>query len=293
MTVHPTQSPADFMSAAPKSVTGSSPWATRYASELRRVFLEHAARAPRTLQQHLGPSELGVVCDRQVVGKMAALPVTNHVADPWPSIRGTALHAWAADAFDEDNVRRNSLRWVTETRVEPHPDHPGTADLYDAVEWAVDDHKFLGASSMAKIRKIVAAMSWEERADSWPRKYLVQLLLYGLGYLRIGLPVRRVVLAAYPATAASLDGLYVADLDFTTDGYQLLPEVAALLTEVFSQTANRRQLADQLLAQQIRLEDVAMLPDSDECYFCPFYRPQAAKDSGPGCPGTATVNRDQ
>jgi hypothetical protein len=272
-----TQSPTDFMAAAPKSVSGSSPWATRYASELRRVLMEHAARAPRTVQQHLGPSELGVSCDRQVVGKMAALPQTNHVSDPWPSIRGTALHAWAADAFDEDNIRRNVLRWVTETKVTPHPDHPGTADLYDAFEQAVDDHKFLGESSMAKIRK------------GWPRKYKVQLMLYGLGYVLLGLPVRRVVIAAYPATAASLDGLYVRDLEFTSDGFTLLPENEQLLREVFAQTEQRRAMADQLLAQKLRFEDVPMDPSSDECFFCPFYRPQAAKDSGPGCPGTAAA----
>jgi len=143
------------------------------------------------------------------------------------------------------------------------------------VEQCVDDHKFLGESSMTKIRK------------GWPRKYKVQLMLYGLGYVLLGLPVRRVVIAAYPATAASLDGLYVRDLEFTSDGYELLPENAALLREVFEQTERRRALADQLLAQKLRFEDVAMDPDSDECFFCPFYRPQAAKDNGPGCPGTA------
>ncbi|WP_050760888.1 hypothetical protein [Aeromicrobium marinum] len=271
-------SPTEFMSAAPKSVSGSSPWAARYAIELRRVFLDHAARAPRTLQQHLGPSELGVECDRQVVGKMAALPTTNHVADPWPSIRGTALHAWAADAFTEDNERRGLLRWVAENPVVPHPDHPGTSDLYDAVEQSVDDHKFLGESSMAKIRK------------GWPRKYLVQLLLYGLGYLNLGLPVRRVVVAAYPATAASLDGLYVRDHEFTSDGYTLLPENVDLLELVFRQTAERRALADQVLAGDLRIDAVNASPDNDECFFCPFYRPQSAKDSGPGCPGTAAAS---
>jgi len=270
-----TITPAAFMSSAPTPVGGSTPWASRYAAELRRVFLEHAARAPRTLQQHLGPSELGVACDRQVVGKMAALPATNHVADPWPSIVGTACHAWAADAFDADNVRRNVLRWVTETRVTPHPDHPGTADLYDAQERAVVDHKFLGESSMAKIRK------------GWPRHYKVQLLLYALGYHLLGLPVQRVALAAYPRTAASLDGLYVRDIAFTDEHGQILPEVVALLELVFTQTAERRRLADLLLEQRIRFEDVETAPDSDDCYFCPFYRPQAAKDSGPGCPGTA------
>lgn len=274
-----TISPSEFMSAAPKSVSGSSPWASLYASQIKRVILEHAARAPRTLQQHLGPSELGVECDRQVVGKFAALPATNHVSDPWPSIVGTACHAWAAEAFEADNLRQGVLRWVAEQKVEPHPDHPGTADLYDAVEQAVVDHKFLGESSMAKIRK------------DPPRKYVVQLLLYGLGYLNLGLPVKRVVLAAYPRTAATLDGLYVWERQFTevaqTGELQLTAENRELLEQVFTETAQRRQLAEQLINQQIRIEDVPVSPDGDECFFCPFYRPQAARDSGPGCPGTA------
>lgn len=284
-----TQSPADFMSAAPAPVGGSTPWASRYASELRRVFLEHAARAPRTLQQHLGPSELGVACDRQVAGKFAALPATNHVVDPWPSIVGTACHAWAADAFTADNQRRGLLRWVAEQKVTPHPDHPGTADLYDAVEQAVVDHKFLGATTLAKIRKIVAATLWRDRAKLWPRKYLVQLLLYGLGYYKLGLPVRRVVLAAYPRTAASLDGLYVAELEFSDEHGQILPEVLELLALVFDQTAERRAYASEITAGRLRLMDVPAVIDADECYFCPFYRPQAAKDSGPGCPGSAAA----
>ncbi|MFT4081159.1 MAG: hypothetical protein QM638_01105 [Nocardioides sp.] len=276
MTAFATPSPDDFMAAAPKSVSGSTPWASRYAAELRRVILEHAARAPRTLQQHLGPSELGVACDRQVVGKMAALPTTNHVADPWPSIVGTACHAWAERAFDADNMRGGLLRWVTETRVSPHPDHPGTADLYDAAEQAVVDHKFLGESSMAKVRK------------DPPRKYVRQLLLYGLGYWKLGLPVRRVVLAAYPRTAATLDGLYVWEHAFADEQGVIVPEALAALESTFAETAHRRALADELLAGRLRIEDVAAEPDSSECYFCPFYRPQAAKDGGAGCPGTST-----
>jgi len=242
------------------------------------VFLEHAAQAPRTLQQHLGPSELGVACDRQVVGKMAALPTTNHVMDPWPSIVGTACHAWAANAFEADNVRRGVLRWVAEQRVTPHPDHPGTADLYDAVEQAVVDHKFLGESSMAKVRK------------DPPRKYVVQLLLYGLGYFALGLPVRRVALAAYPRTAASLDGLYVWERRFIDETGQIAPENLELLSTVFRQTEQRRHLADQLLGGRLRFEDVTHEPDADECYFCSFYRPQSARDGGPGCPGAVGTN---
>lgn len=270
-------SPADFLAAAPataSSVNGSSPWATAYASEIRRVVLEHAARAPRTLQQHLGPSEIGVACDRQVAGKLAALPSTNHVSDPWPSIMGTAGHSWVEGAFDADNERRAYLRWVTETKVTPHPDHPGTADLYDAFERAVVDHKFLGKSSLAKVRK------------AWPRKYKVQLLLYGYGYHLLGLPVRRVVLVAYPRTEASLDNLYVSDLDFADDAGNVLPEVIELLNEVYADTARRRGQAERLVRGEIGLMAVPGAADDSDCFFCPFYRPQAAHDGGSGCPGT-------
>ncbi len=265
------------MAAAPKPIGGSSPWAARYAAELRRIIHEHAARAPRTLQQHLGPSELGSPCDRQVAGKMAALPATNHVSDPWPSIVGTACHAWAAEAFEGDNLRKGVLRWVAEQKVTPHPDHPGTADLYDAVEQAVVDHKFLGASSMQKIIK------------DPPRHYVVQLVLYGLGYIKMGLPVKRVALAAYPRTAASLDGLYVWDRELTTDGFNLTPENIRLIETVYADTARRRQQADQILAGRITLRDVRATPTDDGCYFCPFYRPQAARDDLSGCPGTVSA----
>lgn len=280
-------SPDAFMASAPRPVGGSSPWSARYAAELKRVFHDHAARAPRTLQQHLGPSELGVECDRQVAGKMAALPSTNHVSDPWPSIVGTACHAWAADAFEADNLRHGVVRWLAEQKVTPHPEHPGTADLYDGDEQAVVDHKFLGSSSMQKIRSgLVPGLALEALR---PRHYVVQLLLYGLGYLRLGLPVKRVVLAAYPRTEATLDGLYVWDREITGPDGQLLPEVVALLDQVFAVTVTRKDYAALIAGGHIQLGDVPATPDSDTCFFCPFYRPQAAKDSGPGCPGSVAA----
>jgi hypothetical protein len=182
---------------------------------------------------------------------------------------GTAVHAWLADAFTGDNDRRGP-RWLAEQRVTPHPDHPGTADLYDAAEQAVVDHKVLGESSMAKIRK------------DPPRRYVVQLLLYGQGYRNLGLPVRRVALAAYPRTAPSLDGLYVWERVHT-------PADDALIQEVFNQTAKRREWAGQILANTSSLRDIPADPSDDECFFCPFYRPQSARDNGFGCPGTITV----
>lgn len=269
-----TITPEAFLRAAQTStLSGSTPWASQYAAEIRRLWAADSARDPRSVQRRLGPSELGVACDRQVVGKMAGLAPTNHVHDPWPSIRGRALHSYAERVFGEDNQVRG-LRWLTEQRVTPHPEHPGTADLYDAAHQAVVDHKFLGASSMAKMR------------GEPPRKYRRQLYLYAHGYTLRGLPVRRTVLVAYPATAASLDGLYVHEWPYADASGALLPEVAAELADTLRETALRRGLAGEVAAGRLDIMSVPASPDPSECFFCPLYRPEAARDSGPGCPGT-------
>lgn len=260
---------AEFMKAAPKPLNGNSPWASRYAAEIRRVVNVTAADSPRSQQVHLGPSEIGHVCSRQVAGKLAGIPRTNHVMDPWPSIVGTAVHAWLEKAFRAENDRLGRIRWVPEARVTPIDGHAGTADLYDADEQAVDDHKCLGESSLAKIRSTAGP----------PQHYIVQLLLYARGYRRLGLPVRRVALLAYPRTQASLDGLYVWDRPYT-------PVDDELLDEVVAQLDIRKQWAAALIAGTAQFNDVPA-DTTDECHFCPYYRPQSARDGGPGCPGAA------
>lgn len=263
-------SPSEFMAAAraPRPLNGNSPWAAQYAGELREVVVQHAARLPRSLQKYLGPSELGHECDRQVVGKMAGEPRTNHVTDPWASIVGTALHAWFDEAFTADNVRRGVLRWLTERKVTPGPlvNNPGTADLYDALRLAVVDHKNLGDTTMGQLR-----------SHGPPRHYRVQLLLYGLGYHVLGLDVERVVIAAWPRTKSSLDQQYVWETKFSPDD--------PLLAEVFRQTAEREDMADLITDGLVTLNQIPATPSDHDCYFCDFYRPQAV-DGGPGCAGT-------
>lgn len=267
--------PADFMARAgrrPAPLTGSSDWAVRYASELRTIVTDHARRAPRNVQVHLGPSEIGVECDRQVVGKLLQLPTTNHVSDPWPSIVGTAVHAWLADCFTAYNSRYSDNRFLAEFRVVPHPEHSGTADLYDSRHRAVTDHKVLGPTSRAKVT-----------SGNLPIKYVIQLLLYARGYRNLGLPVDRVALAAYPRTESSLSGLYVWDREYT-------PEDDALIDKTFQRMDQRKLYAHAVRNQVIGIADVPTHPDDTECYFCPFYRPESSGSSVPysgvGCPGT-------
>lgn len=264
-----TVSVADAMggSRRPKPVNGNTPWAGRYAAELRQVITSHASRSARTLQKALGPSELGEECHRAVVGKMAGIGRTNHVSDPWPSIVGTAVHAWLEEAFSAENVRQGLTRWLTETRVTPLPlPNSGTGDLYDGAERAVVDWKNLGKTTLDKLRR-----------HGPPRKYRVQLKLYGLGFFHLGLPVERIVIAALPRTESTLDGMYVWEEPWALDD----PELA----QTFKETGLRTRLAEQVVAGHLDWMTVPAVPSDDGCYFCPYYRPEAT-DGGSGCPGT-------
>jgi hypothetical protein len=257
------------MSATPRGLESNSDWGRRYAHTLRGVITRQAQQAPRSQQVHLGPSEIGEACDRQVVGKLAGAPRTNHISDPWPSIVGTAVHAWLAEACNDDNRRDRTLRFLTEVAVAPHPGYAGHADLYDAEEAAVVDWKILGASSLSKVKS--------PKGPS--RRYQVQLLLYGAGFRALGLPVKRVVLAALPRTAATLDGMYIWDRVCT-------PADEELVREVLDRMAIRQEIAAWVRDGSMSLMQVPAHPDDDGCYFCPLYRAQSAYDGGPGCPGT-------
>ena len=269
------------MNDMPKSTHGSSPWAEQYGRTMKQLVKDRASRADRSMQRHLGPSELGEECDRQVVSKMAAMAKTNNVSDPWASVMGTAGHAWVEDMYKWDNRRRLAEgmpgRWIAEMKVTPDPGddpHPGTADLYDAEYLALVDHKFLGDTSRAKLI-----------AKGPKRVYYVQLLLYRRGYQNLGLPVNRIVLLAWPRTKSSLDDLYVWEHIPT-------PEDEVLVDKVIAQTKERQQVAELVKSGALNIMNVKPTPSDDSCMFCPLYRPQAAYDPSIfGCPGTLLKKR--
>lgn len=259
---------AHFAAQVPAMAGGNTAWAARYARELREIAIRQANRQPRNVQRTLGPSELGHICHRQIVSKMSGQQKTNHVADPWPSIVGTAVHAWLADKFRNENAINGVIRWVPEVRVTPDPLYPGTADLYDAYEKALVDHKVLGPTTMSEVQS----------AGGPPWHYVVQLLLYAQGYRNLGLRVDRVVLAAWPRTAPTLDSMYCWERPYEP------ARDDEIIRQVLALTALRRQVAEQVLAGQMPIEAVPRTPSKD-CYFCFVYRPQSALDGGPGCPG--------
>lgn len=241
-------SPAEYITATGPAVAtlGNTPWAVAMAGTIRALVERQAAGSARNVQVHLGPSELGVDCDRLIVGKLLGHPEVASM-DPWPSIVGTALHSWLESAFRTDDP----TRWLAERRVTPHRDHAGTMDLFDTESSAVIDHKCLGEYSMTKIRT---------RGPS--RQYQAQLALYALGAMRAGLQVDRVAIAAYPRQGPSLSGLYVWE-------HAMDAEMKRLLEQVFADTQRRKDQAAAVQGGVLAFESVPVSPGED-CTFCPF-----------------------
>lgn len=263
------------------AANGNTPWAIRYAAELREVVLRYAARLPRNTQRQLGPSELGHHCDRQLVGKMAGVEFShggNRLHDSWPSIVGTALHSFMEEAFTWETQWNANGRWLTECRVTPDPGaaqpHPGTADLFDIMTATLGDHKMQSEAIRTRLRR-----------DGPPYHYYIQTLLYALGYMHKGYNVQRVVIISWPRTKSSLDDMYVHERVITMDD---LREVDSVLDK----TVVREKLAKFVASGDLSFWDVPPTPSESDCQFCIFYNPAALQDgTNQGCPGLSLLKR--
>ncbi|HEX5119814.1 MAG TPA: hypothetical protein VFW65_31905 [Pseudonocardiaceae bacterium] len=232
------------------------------ADEIRSIVTDAARHAPRSLQTALGPSEIGEPCARKLAYRLMRHTETNAGSDPWPSIVGTAVHAWLADAFLAANDKLGRIRFLVEQRVTIRPGLVGTCDLYDFDREMVIDHKVPGTTSMATAKR-----------NGPSPGYIAQIHLYAYAFAQLGLPVRDVALALYPR-GGLLSGLW-------------------MWTAPYDQSIARQALArhDAILEAAVAL-DVEQRPGhyrefpkvvGHACTYCAFWKP--GRDSGDGCPG--------
>lgn len=225
--------------------------------------------APRSTQRAIGPSEIGDPCTRRVAYRVLDLPPVSGGGDPWPSIVGTAVHAWLADAFELDNNRLHRRRWLIENRVYLTDGISGTCDLYDTDTRTVIDHKILGTTPMQKVKR-----------EGPPERYRTQLHLYGYGYERAGIGVDRVALACFPR-GGYLDGMHV-----WSEPYE--PAIA--------EHALNRLASVTTACVQLRLDDPGnplwtLIPNEPGpgCAWCPMWRPGQPSTTS-GCSGELERN---
>lgn len=226
-------------------------------------LIQHTANnAPRSQQTQVGPSELGMLCERRLALKMLGADEVNTTADRWPSTIGTAVHTWLSNALLTDNDQLEAAgqppRWLVEQKVTIRPGLTGSCDAYDLYTHTVIDWKVVGTTSLKKYRRAGPG-----------QQYRTQAHLYGKGWANLGLPVKDVALVFLPRAGM------LPDTHFWSEPYN--PAVADDAVGRMDDLLAAMNDAD----HENNLEDfMAGLPrDTSMCGFCPFYSPNSATPS--------------
>lgn len=266
----PTQpAPAPASPAQPEAQAGEQDTPPSTVAELRDLLVNHEANSPRSVQKIIGPSEIGVACQRRLGYRILNFPQRRDTRVPWAPILGTALHAYIADMLTAHNEQLGRQRWIVEERVWPDDVISGSGDAFDTDTGTVIDWKLVGDNSLAKYRKQMRP------------EYRIQAHLYGLGHQRAGRDVRHVRIVC-------LHRSHDYDKSWEwTEPYN--PQVAAAALERVY--ATMQLLSDLGVDNTPALWAVVPATPTPDCRYCPYWRPGKPAD-GTGCPGdtAATAN---
>lgn len=247
-----------------------------FSREIIQMVRTFDASRPRSLQKHLGPSEIGAPCSRQLAYKLAGVLPVNDVADPWFPIIGTAVHAWLATALDwyQYNVlgfTPDDPRFLIENRV--HADSEGgyttsgSTDVYDTEYDRVVDWKIVGTTTMRKVLK------GETPAEKIGEQYRVQGMTYGKGWEQRGFRPKEVMIAFLPRSN------FLSKMQLVTLPYDRSVADAAQL---------RVGAIDGMVKAGIPPE---AFPAAGCTIWCPFIRPKVELGKT-SCPGHGEVQDD-
>lgn len=231
--------------------------------DLTDIILSAAKNSTRSRQVALGVSEVGNDCDLRIAYKMAGVPTTSNSPDPWPSVVGTAIHAWVEQAVRDYQAIHSIAEWLTELEVAPSPLVAGHTDLYHAPRALVLDWKFPSPDNLRKMRQEGPSL-----------QYQVQVQLYGLGHIKAGRKVDRVGVAAL-GRSGWLKDLYVWTTQFDR------PMAEAALQRVYDIGT---KVIEEYVVERNNWEAIPRTP-SRLCSWCPWFNETAAAPSQHGCPG--------
>lgn len=257
----------DFFTGFSAPSGALDPEAELLKRELTEIVLWNERESPRSKQVAIGPSELGVACDRRIAYKLANIPVVNDLSDPWPAVVGTAVHNWLESAVNGFQAVNGDRGWLTEMHVFPDPLVQGHSDVYNSRKKMIVDYKTAGTEVMRKVKK-----------GQIPEGYIKQIQIYGLGHVLAGRPVERVALAFFPRSGW-LDDMYVWQAPYDES------VARGALDRMY-------QIGYKLLDLEIennphRFEQIDATP-GDDCAFCSWLSRTAEPDVAAtqfGCPG--------
>ena len=237
--------------------------------DLLEVIRHAATSSPRSLQRAIGPSGVGTNCTRRLALQLLEAPQHNTTADKWPATVGVAVHAWLADAFNADNAARvaagQAPRWLTEQQVTIRTGLSGSCDLLDLQTMTVVDHKTVGVANLRKYR-----------ANGHPgQQYETQLMLYGMGWVNAGLPIRTVAVIFYPRSGVLRDSwMWTAPYD---------PAIAIAALDRMDSILAAANVAEHAGGLD---ELMRVLPrETSMCQHCDFYTADRSVAPSQGCNG--------
>lgn len=175
---------------------GGQRFAQLAVDEMFDAIHESMVNAPRSRQQLIGPSEIGVPCDRALLYKLAQHPEPPRPPGWKPQV-GTYCHAGMESVFSTQ--ARQDDGWLVEERllVGEIGGQPirGSCDLFSR-GGLVNDWKFVGTSKLKRVK-----------ADQYPGdQYRVQAHTYGKGWEDEGYPVQVVMITFLPRDGELRDG---------------------------------------------------------------------------------------
>lgn len=181
-------------------MTSHTDTATATLPDITAIIEDAILAKPRNHQRTIGPSELGMPCDRCLINVLAGNKPSAGAA--WLPALGTAVHEWLETVFINHLAASGSDRWIPEGHVtvgtidgQPITGH---SDLYDTVTGTVVDYKIVGVMSLRQARAEGPKLTYQRQAH-----------LYGRGWVNAGYPVNHVAIWYLPRNGVRVgDGLY-------------------------------------------------------------------------------------
>ena len=172
------------------------------------------APTDRDRQRHVGPSEIGEVCERCLADKIRGTYEDKRAGTPLAPLLGTAFHLLAQGRLSNSPEGRAGLilveKRVDVAQIDGYGPIRGTVDLFDIERREVIDWKVLSKSRMAGISAVVhnrldGSVLMDRDKPIWETawKYYAQMMLYAYALERDGYEVERASLLMIPRDAST------------------------------------------------------------------------------------------